>query len=135
MIHSRYTLSSLPFPTYSFHLLSPLKLLSTQTPHLTPKLINTPTDLLRGPRPRPLGPPRRLPSLRRRPLLHQLQRLPRHLAARRRVPRAGRGLRGRAGGRRHGGAGCAERAVCVCGRGGGFILFSFTFPAPPPFSL
>ena len=46
--------------------------------------------LLRDPRPRPLGPPRRLPSLRRRPFLYKLQRLPRHLAPRHRIHRLSR---------------------------------------------
>lgn len=73
------------------------------------------TDLLRSPHPRPLRPPRRLPSLRRRPLRHQLRSLPRHLAARALLRRHRRRLHRRAGWSHRRGAGCVNGAFYVCG--------------------
>lgn len=97
-------------------------------PKLTPPLSSL-TDLLRDPHPRPIRAPRRLPSLRRRPLLYKLQCLPGHMADGRCALGPGGGIRVRAGRGGDGGAGCAERAVCVCGRCGGSYLAFFLCPS------
>ena len=92
------------------------------------------TALFRNPHPRPLWPPRRISSLRWRPLLHKLQRLPRHLALRDCADRAFGGFRVCDWGAGDGGVGRAERAVCVCGGGGAFELSSSSrCPTPLPF--
>ena len=73
----------------------------SNAPSITTKLTSplpSSTALLLHPHPRPLRPPRRIPSLRRRPLRHKLQRLPRHLAIRDRrhgLSRDGSGCAGR----------------------------------------